>query len=144
MSIKLKLQGFDELFTAIQKAGGSIDKATEVCMKQSADTMQKEIKTQMSKAGVDGDLINKMPQPELFKDGNAYVAMVGYKKGSYNEKNPSTGYKVVFLNYGTPHRSKHGKVKARGFIQKAKRKATPQIKKQQEETLKDILSRFEK
>ena len=143
MAIKLKLKGFDELFTAIQKAGGSIDEATETCMKQSANIMQKEIKTQMSKAGVDGGLISQMPQPELFKDGNAYITMVGYKKGKYNEKNPSTGYKVVFLNYGTPHRSKHGKVKARGFIQKAKRKATPQIKKQQEETLKDILSRLE-
>ncbi len=139
MSIKLQLDGFDELFAKIQKAGGSIDAAAADCLKKSANIMEAELKAQMSKAGVDGGLINEMPAPTIENEGNRMTARVGYKKGAYNPRDPSTGYKVVFLNYGTPKRKKHGKVKARGFIAKAKKKAKPQIKRQQETTLNEIL-----
>lgn len=139
MSIKLQLDGFDELLAKIEKAGGSIDAAAETCLKKSANIMEAELKTQMSKADVDAALINRMPAPTIEKDGNRMTARVGYKKGAYNPNNISDGYKVVFLNYGTPKRKKHGKIKARGFIAKAKKKAKPQIKRQQENTLNDIL-----
>lgn len=139
MSIKLQLDGFDELLKKIEKAGGSIDAAAETCLKKSANIMEAELKTQMSKADVDTALINEMPAPTIEKEGNRITARVGYKKGAYNPRNPSTGYKLVFLNYGTPKRKKHGKVKARGFIAKAKKKARPQIKRQQETTLNEIL-----
>lgn len=139
MSIKLQLDGFDELLKKIEKAGGSIDAAAETCLKKSANIMEAELKTQMSKADVDAALINRMPAPTIEKDGNRMTARVGYKKGAYNPNNISDGYKVVFLNYGTPKRKKHGKIKARGFIAKAKKKAKPQIKRQQETTLDEIL-----
>ena len=139
MSIKLKLDGFDELLSKIQKAGGSIDSAATACLKNSASIMEAELKTQMSNAGVDSGLISGMPAPQIEQEGNKITARVGYKKGAYNPRDPSDGYKVVFLNYGTPHRSKHGKVKARGFIAKAKKNAKKQITKQQEETLNEIL-----
>lgn len=139
MSIKLKLDGFDELLSKIQNAGGSIDSAATTCLKNSASIMEAELKTQMSNAGVDSGLINSMPAPQIEQEGNRITARVGYKKGAYNPRDPSDGYKVVFLNYGTPNRSKHGKVKARGFIAKAKKNAKKQIKKQQEETLNEIL-----
>lgn len=139
MSIKLKLDGFDELLSKIQNAGGSIDSAATTCLKNSAAIMEAELKTQMSNAGVDSGLINSMPAPQIEQEGNRITARVGYKKGAYNPRDPSDGYKVVFLNYGTPNRSKHGKVKARGFIAKAKKNAKKQIKKQQEETLNEIL-----
>lgn len=139
MAIRLKLAGFDELLAKIEAAGGSIDKATETCIKTSAEIMETELKSQMRKARVDSDLVNAMPPPEIEKSGNRISASVGYKKGAYNPENPSDGYKVVFLNYGTPHRKIHGKIVARGFIAKAKKKASGQIKKQQEETLNDIL-----
>lgn len=139
MSIKLKLDGFDELLSKIQAAGGSIDSAAKTCLKNSASIMEAELKTQMSNAGVDSGLINSMPAPQIEQEGNRITARVGYKKGAYNPRDPSDGYKVVFLNYGTPNRRKHGKVKARGFIAKAKKNAKKQIKKQQEETLKEIL-----
>lgn len=139
MSIKLQLDGFDELLKKIEKAGGSIDAAAETCIKKSANIMEAELKTQMSKADVDSGLINQMPAPTIEKEGNRITARVGYKKGAYNPNNISDGYKIVFLNYGTPKRKKHGKIKARGFIAKAKNKARPQIKKQQEETLNEIL-----
>lgn len=139
MSIKLKLEGFDDLLTQIEKAGGSIDVAAETCLKKSAEIMESELASEMGKAGVESSLINRMDKSEVFVDGNAYVAKVGYKKGAYNPNDPSDGYKVVFLNYGTPHRSLHGKIVARGFIQKAKKKAAPRIKKVQAETLNEIL-----
>lgn len=141
---KLDLKGFEELFDKIQKAGGSIDAAAGSCIRQSAQIMQAELKAQMQAAGVDGDLIARMPQPTIDVQGNRYRAEIGYKKGAYDPSDPSDGYKVVFLNYGTPHRTLHGKVAARGFIQKAKAKARPRIKKAQQETLEKILGRVSK
>ena len=138
----LQLKGFSALLESIQKAGGSIDQAADSCVRQSAQIMQSELEAQMQAAGVDSDLINSMPPPQITVDGNNYGAAVGYKKGNFDPSNPSDGYKVVFLNYGTPRRTKHGKVAARGFIQKAKKKARPQIKKAQKETLDKILGRL--
>lgn len=143
MAIKLQLSGFDDLFEQIRKASGNVDKAAEQCLEESAQVMQSELKLQMQKSGVDSDLINRMPTPELKRDGNALIARVGYKKGAYNPDDLSDGYKVVFLNYGTPKRSKHGKVEAKGFIDKAQRKAKKQIKKKQEETLKKIIGELQ-
>lgn len=139
MSIKLQLDGFDDLLSKIEKAGGSIDTAAETCLKNSAAIMEAELKAQMNKADVESALINKMPAPTIEKDGNRITARVGYKKGAYNPRNISDGYKIVFLNFGTPHRTKHGKIEARGFIAKAKKKARAPIKKQQEKTLNEIL-----
>lgn len=144
MSIKLKIEGFEDLLNQIEKAGGSINAACDSAIRQSAQTMQSELKSQMQSAGVDSRLVSAMPPPEIEVNGNRFTARVGYKKGAYDPENPSDGYKVVFLNYGTPNRKKHGQVKARGFIQKAKRRARPQIKKQQEEALKKILARLKR
>lgn len=140
----LQLKGFDDLLERIQRAGGSIDGAADSCLRQSANIMQSELKAQMQAAGVDSDLINAMPPPQITVEGNRYSAAVGYKKGNFDPSNPSDGYKVVFLNYGTPRRTMRGKVKARGFIQKAKKKARPQIKRAQQETLENILGRVSK
>ena len=140
----LQLKGFDDLLEQIQKAGGNIDRAAESCLRQSAQIMQQELKQQMQAAGVDSDLVGSMPPPQITIKGNTYSAAVGYKKGSYDPDDPSDGYKVVFLNYGTPRRTMHGKVKARGFIQAAKKKASPRIKKAQSETREKILGRVSK
>lgn len=140
----LQLKGFDDLLAKIQAAGGSIDKAAETCLRDSAEIMQSEFKAQMQAAGVDDNLINAMPPPQITIKGNRYSAAVGYEKGAFDPRNPSDGYKVVFLNYGTPRRTMHGKVAARGFIQAAKKKARPRIKKAQRETLEKILGRVNK
>ena len=142
--IKIKLEGFDYILAKIQKAGGTIDKAAKTCIEKSADIMQAELKSNMKSQDVSSRLINSMPPPKISVEGNRYTAAVGYEKGDYDPRNPSDGYKVVFLNYGTPKRTKHGKVKARGFIQSAKKSARPKIKKQQEETLNDILKELKK
>lgn len=144
MSIKLKFTGFEELLSEIEKAGGTIDRAANSCITQSAYILHNELKTQMQNADVDSGLINRMPPPEVEVKGNRYIARVGYKKGAYDPQNPSDGYKVVFANYGTPRRSQHGKQPAKGFIQAAKKKAGGRIKKAQKETLNKILERLKK
>lgn len=136
--ITINLEGFDELLKEIEKAGGSINSSIDSCMKKSADIAQDELKNQMSKKKIDQDLINAMPKPEIVWEGNSCTAKVGYKKGKYDPKNLSDGYKAVFLNYGTPRR-KPTQERARGFIKAAKKKARPLIKKQQEDTLNEIL-----
>ena len=139
MSIKLKLEGFDDMLTAIEKAGGTIDGAAKQCLQTSAQIMHNELTAQMKAADVDSGLINRMPSPEVESKGNRHSARVGYKKGAYDPNNPSDGYKVVFANYGTPRRSKHGQQPEKRFIEKAKKKAKPKIKKAQQETLDKIL-----
>lgn len=140
----MKLDGFEQLLKELQKAEGNVEKATEKCLRKSADIMQDTLKAEMVKSNVDSGLINAMPPPEIENNHGLITARVGYKKGAYNPDNLSDGYKVVFLNYGTPHRKKHGKVVARGFIQKAKRKAKKPIQQQQENTLKEILKGLKK
>lgn len=144
MSIKLKLNGFEDILKNIEKAGGSINVATEKCMRASAEIMESELKHSMFQSHVESDLIHRMPPPEIETSGNRVTARVGYKKGSYNPQNPSDGYKVIFLNYGTPRRTKHGKIKARGFIQRAKKVAKRKIKAEQEKTLDEILKGLKK
>lgn len=139
MSIKIKLEGFDDLLAGIEKAGGTIDRAAKQCLQQSAQIMHDELKKQMTAANVDSGLINRMPSPEVESSGNRYTARVGYKKGAYDPNNISDGYKVVFANYGTPRRSKHGQQPEKRFIEKAKKKAKTKIKKSQQETLDEIL-----
>ena len=144
MAIKLKFQGFEDLLKDIEAAGGSINQATENAMKQSAQIMQSELKTEMQAANVDSKLIARMPQFEVQTSANRVTAFVGYKKGAYDPNNISDGYKAVFLNYGTPRRSEHGKIQKRGFIQNAKKRANPKIKKAQRTALEKILKRLEK
>lgn len=139
MSIKLKLDGFDKLMKEIEKASGNVDSATKKCMQKGAEILQDEMKSKMQNAGVDSGLISRMPSAEVESDFGRFTARVGYKKGAYNPKNPSDGYKAVFLNYGTPNRKKHGKVKARGFIGKAKSAARRKIQKEMENTRDEIL-----
>lgn len=144
MAIKIKLSGFEKMLKDIEKAGGSINSACDSAMRASAQIMQEELKTQMQSAGVPADLVGAMPAPRIESTGNRFAASVGYEKGAYDPKEPSNAYKVIFLNYGTPKRTKHGKVKARGFIQKAKKRATPKIKKEQKKVFEKILARLQK
>lgn len=144
MPITLKLTGFEEMLTAIEKAGSSIDKAANQCMQKSAKLMDEELKAQMRSANVKSDLINRMPSPEVEKEGNRYTARVGFVKGEYNPTKPSDAYKAIFLNYGTPRRTKHGQVKARHFIENAKEKAKSKIENSQQQTFKEILGGLKK
>lgn len=129
----LNLTGFDELLKKIEEAGGTIDGAVDSCMTQAAQILQKEQKAAMRKTKVDDGLINRMQMPETEKNGNTITVRVGYKKGTYDPKNLSDGYKAVFINYGTP------RIKPRKFIETAKKKAKPQVNKEAEATFNKIL-----
>jgi HK97 gp10 family phage protein len=143
MAIKLKLEGFDDLLQQIEAAGRTADSAAESAVKASAQVMQAELKTALSGATSSG-LAQKLPAPEIKKEGNTVSASVGFQSTAYNPRNPSDYHKAIFLNYGTPTRKKHGKEAARGFVVKAKRRARPKIKKVQKEALEKILARLKK
>ena len=58
----LKLDGFEEMLKDIEAAGGTINKAVDSTMKQSAQIVQAELKKQMQGASpkaVDSGLINR-------------------------------------------------------------------------------------
>jgi len=142
--IKLTLTGFDEMLKDIEAAGGDMKKAVESCMKQSAHTVYREMKSQMRKApfkekhGVDDGLINRMPAPTVKWEGNRCVAEVGYKKGQYNPRDPSDGYKALFLNYGTP------RIAPTEYIAETKKQSKKILRKQQKQTFEKILERVKK
>lgn len=144
--LKVQLTGFDEMLKNIEKAGGSINKAVDECIRKSADIVDTTLRNEMSKVNADAedhDLIKHMDKPEISQYGNNFTAQVGYKLGKYDPKNLSEGYKALFLNYGTPRRKTHQGTpnveRPRGYIKKAKRVANPQVKKIQEDTLNKIL-----
>lgn len=158
--IKLQLKGFDDLLEQIQSAGGDVNQAAERCIRESAQIMHNSLVAEMNSSGVDGGLVGRIPQPEITANGNRYEAKVGYKMGGYDPNNPSDGYKVAFLNYGTANRTtgqgkeramiggrwvtlgaNRGNLAERGFIARAKESARPKIKKAQRETLKSILKK---
>lgn len=141
-SIILKLEGYDELITKIEKAGGSIDSTVTRALTESAKVMHSYLEQELKDA-TESDLAKRMPQPEIIKDGNKISARVGFEKGTYNPKKLTDGYKALFLNYGTPHRKKHGIEEARGFIWKAKKAAKSKIRKKEKETLDEILKELE-
>ena len=139
--IRIQLSGFDDLLKKIEQAGGSINKSVDVCVRNSADIMDSELRNALQKVKADApdhDLIKEMPKPEINWEGNRCYAKVGFKLGGYNPKDLNSGFKALFLNYGTPRR-KPSQEAARKYIKKAKSKASPQIKKVQQETLNKIL-----
>lgn len=134
----MNIMGFEDLLLEIEKANGQMDRAVESAVKASSKTVYNEMKKQMAVKSVDSGLINRMPPPTFEQDGNTFTARVGYKKGSYNPKDLSDGYKAVFINYGTP------RISPREFIKAAKKKAAPQVKKQQKEVFEKVLERLKK
>lgn len=138
--ITLKLDGFSEMIKQIEKANGNADRIVESVMRESAKIVEGDLKRELIATGDDSEgLAARMPAPDVTMQHGVCRASVGWEKGAYDPNNLSDGYKVVMLNYGTPNREKHGKVKARGFIRKAKRKATPKVKEQQAQAFKKIV-----
>lgn len=134
----LRLEGFDELLDQINKAGGSIDAATEKACKAGAAELETRLNAECAADGVP-DSVTKDIRVKYAGSGNVHKVQVGWEMGEYNPQNLSEGFKALFLNFGTPHRSKHGKVKARGFITRAKKKSKKNIKAAQENALNEIL-----
>lgn len=136
--INITLDGFDELLARVEKAEGSIDGAVKKAVDAGADAAMKELKAQAAAEGVPASVTNQIGK-DIKQSGNTYQVKVGWKLGEYNPRNLSQGFKALFLNYGTPRRTKRGQIAPRGFIARAKKKAKPAIKKAQEEALRSIL-----
>ena len=142
--IKLDLDGFEELIKAAEKASKNADKVCESVVREGANILDKELKTQLRAVNADPDLISAIDPPEYEHEANTFTASAGYHKGAYNPDNLSPGYKALFLNYGTPRRKKHGQEAARGFIKKAKSRATTKIKKLQKAAYEEITEDLKK
>lgn len=139
--LKVQLTGFDEIIKKIEKAGGSVNESVDKCVRKSADVLDTELRNAMIKAKADSpkhSLVKNMDKPEISWEGNKCFAKVGYKLGNYDPNNLTDGFKALFLNYGTPRR-KPSKERAREYIKKAKTKANPIVKKEQQDALNKIL-----
>jgi hypothetical protein len=134
----LKINGFDYLLDDIQRAGGNIDIAIDKAVKAGAAELEAQLRAECQAADIPDSITGEI-RTKHTKHGNKHKCSVGWDIGEYNPDNLSTGYKALFLNYGTPHRRKHGKIKARGFITKAKRKARRKVKLAQAAALDEIL-----
>jgi HK97 gp10 family phage protein len=133
MSIKVEFKGFEEMIEKLQAANKDVDKAVEKCVRASAEIIDDQLKDSMRSAGVASSLIRDMDAIRYEREGNSFSAKVGYKKGAYNPKEPSDGYKAIFINYGTP------RITPRSFVADAKKKSKNKVKKEQEKILNEIL-----
>lgn len=160
--IKLNLKGFEKLLDEIQEAGGNLVKATEEAVTASAEVVESELRSACNNAGVPASITSEI-HTTVEWNGNRCSAKVGWDMGSYDPKNPSAGYKAVFLNYGTPKRfvskdklhvnirgrwvtesKDRGAIAPKHFISSAKDAATPKVKKIQKKTLNEILKGLKK
>ncbi len=139
--LKVQLTGFDEIIKKIEKAGGSVNESVDKCVRKSADVLDTELRNAMIKAKADSpthSLVKNMDKPEISWEGNKCFAKVGYRLKNYDPNNLTDGFKALFFNYGTPRR-KPSQERAREYIKKAKTKANPIVKKEQQDTLNEIL-----
>ena len=150
---------FDKLLEQIKRAEGDVEKATWEAARKGAKVMYDELVKECNASGVPSSVSNAISfSAERDDTGNRYACSIGWKMGEYNPKNPSAGFKAAFINYGTPRRSvkaENARVRVNGewrtigtdrgymdgkrFIGRAKKKARPKIKKEQEEVLKEVL-----
>lgn len=148
---------FGGLIEDIRAAGGNVEEAAIKAAKKSAEIMQATLAAETKASGVPESIANGIDS-EVNVSGNRVSCSVGWKLGSYDPRNPSTGYKAVFLNYGSPRRAvkaknlheniggewktvgtDRGTLKPLGFIARAKKKAAKPIKDAQRETLENLL-----
>jgi hypothetical protein len=132
------------LLNQIKKAGGDIEAATWDAARAGGRIYYQHLVEECKRSGVPDHLIDKI-RFNCLRDasGNRYAVVVGWYMDAYDPTNPADGYKVVFLNYGTPRREStkgnRGFITGRGFIGRAKRKAQRPIKEAQKEFLNKVL-----
>lgn len=136
---------FSGLLEKIRAAEGDVEAAAWTAAKKGAKIMYDELQTQCDASGVPQNIKSGITfQAERDGKGNRFACKVGWRVPAYDPKNPSVAHKAIFLNYGTPHRyteggADRGFVDGKGFIGRAKKKARPKIKKEQEAALREIL-----
>lgn len=136
---------FDSLLNKIKKAGGDIEAATWDAARKGGRVYYDNLVAECKRSNVPDNLINKI-RFNCLRDssGNRFAVVVGWVMDNYNPNDPADGYKVVFLNYGTPRRTTNeganrGYITGRGFIGRARKKSVRPIKAAQEKFLTDLL-----
>lgn len=146
MPLKIKINGFEKMLEHIQEAGKDVDTAAAQAIKDSASIVETELKASCAASNVP-DSITREIRKKTSASAGTYSAEVGWELGAYNPKNPSTGYKAIFLNYGTVRRQT-AQGKNRGaiekkpptqqFIVRAKKAAKPKIRKAQQRIIEKV------
>lgn len=146
MPLKIKINGFEKMLEHIQEAGKDVDTAAAQAIKDSASIVETELKASCAASNVPGSITREIRKKTSASAGT-YSAEVGWELGAYNPKNPSTGYKAIFLNYGTVRRQT-ARGKNRGaiekkpptqqFIVRAKKAAKPKIRKAQQRIIEKV------
>ena len=144
--LKLTFRGFDVLLDEIRDAGGEIKPATERALQSSANLVTAKIRSgaEARNLGSSGII-----DPAVKWSGNRAIAEVGYELGSYDSKNPSQGYKALFIEYGTGKRAtkkgaNRGAVKANPFIRPAVEEGKKDIVNAQRKALERVLKGLKK
>ncbi len=155
--VNLKLD-FDDLMADIKKAGGNLEKAAMNAAKAGAQAYKETLVSECAASGVPSDIVGEIGTKLKQGTGGNATARVGWNMGNYNPKNPSAGYKAVFLNYGTARRTTNnggervningkwvtlgtdrGKINGTGFIARSKKKAKSKVRKAEEKELMKAL-----
>lgn len=131
-------KGFEKWIEQIERAEGNVEKYAKQAVDDSVHIFEGELKSACRAANVPNSITSEITSEGAKVEGNRIKARVGWKLSSYDPKNPSPGFKAIFLNYGTPKRSSHGQVAPRHFITTAKKKAKKSIKQKQKDAYNKI------
>lgn len=149
--IKINLKGFEKMLEDIQAAGRDADTAAAQAIAESARAVETELRAQAAASQVPDDITSEIRR-ETSHSGDRYSAAVGWKLDTYNPRDPSAGYKAIFLNYGTVRRytrrgfnrgAIHKRSQDQQFIYAAKKKARAKVLKIQQEMLKKSLEEMQ-
>lgn len=138
-SATFQIKGFEELLEDVKKCQGDIEKTVTALANESVDIIYDALKSSANAADVPKSVTNTIQKNHASWHGNVCSASVGWKKEELDPNNPSPGHKAVFLNYGTPRRTEHGKITGHFFITNAKKKASKKVKKAQKDALNNII-----
>lgn len=145
--LNLNLSGFEKMIANLDLASRDIDRAANSAIKESAKVVETELKSEAASKGVPSDIIQEIKTSTKHESDN-YSAKVGWELESYDPRNPSAGYKAIFLNFGTVRRqTKAGKnrgeipkrTQEQQFIYSAKKKARTKVRKVQKGVLEQIM-----
>lgn len=151
--IKLQLSGFDKMLERVQKAGGDIEAAARLCMEESLQVLESNLKTEAKASGAGTSAITHT----VTVNGNRISGETGWKLGNYDSSNPSEGYDAMFREFGTGKHSKRGKGKdrqtaaghnrgstePRPFMERARAESVKPVRAIQRKTLQNIIKELE-
>lgn len=145
--IKLNLKGFEKMLAAVQDANRNVDQLAKRATEESARIVEQELREQCQEAGVPDDITREIKTTTSTQGDGRYSAQVGWRLGNYDPRNPSAGFKAIFINYGTVRRQtrrgeNRGEIRKRArsqqFIYAARKKAQTKVKKLQKQMLEEI------